>query len=768
MMNNRSAYVLFAFLLLRVSALFAHQQVYIVYLGEHSGDKTFQEIENTHHSYLHSIKYSKEEAAASIIHSYKNAINGFSALLTPQQAHAISEMDGVVSVFRSEPARLHTTRSWDFISLLEANWDASKANGEELLKKAGYGQNVTVALIDSGIWPESESFSDTDMEPVPAYWKGTCQSGDQFNSSHCNRKIVGARYYVKGYEASYGPLDPKLDFRSPRDINGHGTHTASTVGGRRVPNAAAIGGIGGGTASGGAPLVRLAIYKVCWPIPGKTPAEGNACFDDDVLAAIDDAVADGVQVISVSIGRFTSIPYVRDAISIGALHAVKKNIVVACSAGNSGPTPSTVSNVAPWIITVAASSIDRVFSSPVKLGNGVALEGQSITPFDEAGMYPLVYAADVEIPGSTTNQTIGLCMNGTLSPDLVKGKAVFCWTGDTFETLEVARAGGIAAVLRNSDEGMGVVGRPYMIPATIILSNEIPTIYNYSASDKAATAALTPVNTLSGPKPAPFMVAFTSRGPSRIEPNILKPDITAPGLNIVAAWSEASSPLNVPADKRVVKYQFDSGTSMSCPHVSAVAALVKAIHPHWSSAAIRSALITTTKATNNQGKSITDAQGNPSNPFEFGAGHIQPSMAADPGLVYDANYGDYLLFLCGSSDNQLDPSFHCPDDIPPASHFNYPSLAIAELEGWVTVGRTVTNVGPATSSYSVTINQPAGYTVEIAPTALSFNAVGEKQTFNITVKAGSGAVKNVYAFGSFVWSDGTHQVTSPIALSKTY
>lgn len=124
--------------------------MYVVYLGEHSGNKSLDEIESIHHSYLHSVKYSKEEAASSIIYSYKNAINGFSAFLTPQQAHEISEMDGVISVFRSEASRLQTTRSWDFISLLEANWDASKANGEELLKKAGYGKNVTVALVDSG------------------------------------------------------------------------------------------------------------------------------------------------------------------------------------------------------------------------------------------------------------------------------------------------------------------------------------------------------------------------------------------------------------------------------------------------------------------------------------------------------------------------------------------------------------------------------------------------------------------------------------------
>lgn len=185
---------------------------------------------------------------------------------------------------------------------------------------------------------------------------------------------MGARYYLKGYEAYYGPLDPTLDYRSPRDIDGHGTHTSSTIGGRRVANAATVGGIGNGTASGGAPLARLAIYKVCWPIPGESLAGGNTCMDDDMLAAFDDAIADGVHVISVSIGGNTSRPYTQDGIAIGALHAVRRNIVVACSAGNSGPDLTTVSNVAPWIITVGASSTDRVFSSPLTLGNGLVLE----------------------------------------------------------------------------------------------------------------------------------------------------------------------------------------------------------------------------------------------------------------------------------------------------------------------------------------------------------------------------------------------------------
>ncbi|PIN22592.1 Tripeptidyl-peptidase II [Handroanthus impetiginosus] len=281
-------------------------------------------------------------------------------------------------------------------------------------------------------------------------------------------------------------------------------------------------------------------------------------------------------------------------------------------------------------------------------------------------------------------------------------------------------------------------------------------MYNYIVSNRAPTVTLPPATTSIGAKPAPFMASFSSKGPNNVEPNILKPDITAPGLNILAAWTEAFSPL---------KYNIISGTSMSCPHVSAVAALLKAIHPNWSSAAIRSAIMTTAKQTNNLGKPITDALLNPATPFEYGSGHIQPSRAADPGLVYDACYNDYLLFLCGSIRKSLDPSFPCPTVAPPPSALNYPSLSIANLRGTMTVTRNVTNVGAATSSYSVTINEPSGFSVRISPTRLNFNAVGQTLSFGITVQAQSTARTNAFVFGSYTWSDGIHQVRSPIALS---
>jgi subtilisin family serine protease len=188
------------------------------------------------------------------------------------------------------------------------------------------------------------------------------------------RKIIGARYYIKGFENYYGPLNRTEDSRSPRDKDGHGTHTASTAVGSRVKNAAALGGFARGTAKGGAPLAHLAIYKVCWAIPNQEKADGNTCFEEDMLAAIDDAIGDGVHIMSISIGTREPTPLKEDGIAIGAFHALKKNIVVACAAGNEGPAPSTLSNPSPWIITVGASGVDRAFFGPLVLGNGMKIE----------------------------------------------------------------------------------------------------------------------------------------------------------------------------------------------------------------------------------------------------------------------------------------------------------------------------------------------------------------------------------------------------------
>ncbi|XP_015065290.1 subtilisin-like protease SBT5.6 [Solanum pennellii] len=742
-------------------------KVYVVYLGEHNGDKTLKEIEDHHCSFIHSVKgttTSKEDVRASLVHSYKNVINGFSAVLTPQEVDMISGMEGVVSVFHSDPyeIRPHTTRSWDFVSLLEGT---SLLNSrEKLLQNASYGKDIIVGVMDSGVWPESSSFSDEGMEPVPKSWKGICQEGVAFNASHCNRKLIGARYYLKGYEAAVGPLNETRDFRSPRDVDGHGTHTAGTVGGRRVANASALGGFAKGTAIGGAPNVRLAIYKVCWPVPDQSLADGNACATDDILAAFDDAIADGVHVLSISLGSLpTSTYYTENPIAIGSLHAVKKNIVVSCSAGNDGPTPSTVGNVAPWVITVGASSIDRVFSSPIMLGNGMIVEGQTVTPIRRRRWHPLVYAGDVEIRGTTASNTTGTCLPGTLSRNLVRGKVVLCGNTGIQASMEVKRAGGVAAILGNPFNEIKVT--PYLDPTTVVFSYSLATILTYIRTEKNPMATLVPGNTLIGTKPAPVMASFTSKGPNIVDPNILKPDITAPGFNILAAWSEASSPLKMSEDRRVVKYNMQSGTSMSCPHVSGVIALLKSVHPDWSSAAIRSALMTTSTINNVVGQPIKNATGDDASPFEYGSGHFRPSRAVDPGLIYDATYTDYLLYLC-SQNVSLDSSFSCPEKIPTASNLNYPSLAIANMRGGSmrSVTRVVTNVGKDNSTYVSGVSSPPGYVVDIVPKRLHFSKLGEKHSFNITIT--SVQRRNDFSFGWYTWSDGVHVVRSPIAVSS--
>ncbi|XP_043702610.1 subtilisin-like protease SBT5.6 [Telopea speciosissima] len=768
-MRNLTLSSLLILLLLPLAS--CERQVYIVSLRQPSGEKTIKEIEDTHHSFLTSVKNTEEEARASLLYNYKNSINGFSALLTPDEAETLSRMDEVVSVSPSIPRRwsLHTTRSWKFAGL-EEGLETLDKNGD-LLRESKYGKDIIVGLLDSGIWPESKSFSDEGLGPIPKRWKGICQVGDAFNSSHCNRKLIGARYYLKGYEQYYNTkLNTTAEFRSPRDHDGHGTHTSSTVGGRRVHGVSALGGFALGTASGGAPLARLAMYKVCWPIPGKPLIGGDTCLDEDMLAAIDDAIGDGVDVLSISIGSSDIKNYMEDYIAIGALHAIKRNIVVACSAGNSGPAPATASNLSPWIITVAASSVDRVFTSPIVLGNGKTIMGQSVAPHKlERKMYPLVYAGDVVIPSVPKNLT-GQCLPGSLSPEKTKGKIVVCLRGNGTRVgkgMEVHRAGGAGIIVGNSPmNGDEITVDSYFLPGAAVVSHDAITIMNYINSTQNPTALIIPATTILHAKPAPFMAGFSSVGPNTIEPNILKPDITAPGLNILAAWSEASSPSKLDSDHRIVKYNILSGTSMSCPHVAATAALLKAIYPNWSSAAIRSAIMTTATTMNNMGKPLTDVSGKKASPFSYGAGHFRPTKAVDPGLVYDASYTDYLLFLCSTGVNNFDPTFKCPKVPPSPSNLNHPSLAISKLKGPMTVTRTVTNVGGSRCLYVVTVRSPPEISVEINPIVLYFSHVGEKQNFTITVKP-KGLVKKgkEYKFGWYTWNDGIHKVRSPMAIS---
>lgn len=769
-----------------------HHQVYIVYLGHHAYLHP-ELISSKHHELLGSVKGSLEEAIESLLYSYKHSFSGFSAKLTAEEALALSTMPEVTSVFLSQQRKLHTTRSWNFLGVYDKRSQPGARNDDgdkSVRQRAEYGKDTVIGVLDTGIWPESESFNDNGMGSVPESWKGVCEAGDSFNSSNCNRKLIGARMYIKAYEERYGPLNTKVtgEFRSPRDKDGHGTHTASTAAGREVPSAAALGGFGRGTASGGADLTRLAVYKVCWPLPGESPAGDNTCADADMLAAFDDAVADGVDVVSVSIGSASPQPaFFEDSIAIGALHAARYGVLVSCSGGNDGPKPFSVGNLAPWILTVAASSVDRTFLAPaVTLGNGRTLEGETVTPGSlPPRFYPLIFAGNALIANTSISPgspEASLCLAGSLDPEEVKGKIVFCSRGLTPRVSkgeEVLRAGGAGMILANRPgNGDEIAVDAHLLPATAVRSVIGEEIVEYLKMTAKPVAKLIPPQTHLGVKPSPFIAAFSSRGPNSLNPDILKPDISAPGLNILAAWSGDNSPTKLASDPRRVKYNIFSGTSMACPHVSGTAALLRAIHPSWSPAAIKSALMTTASVTDSEGRPIVAATGEEANPFLMGAGEIYPTRAADPGLVYDATMDGYGRFLCDIGYNEStiksmvgSGELQCRDKgRRRARDLNLASVVVeAKLGEVVVVERRVTNVGTGKGVYKVAVYSPPGASVEVVPHKLVFTKTGQMHSFqikfNVMDTLPSNAPYPYQAFGSFIWSDGQgHTVRSPIAL----
>ncbi|KAH7533547.1 hypothetical protein FEM48_Zijuj04G0142700 [Ziziphus jujuba var. spinosa] len=389
--------------------------------------------------------------------------------------------------------------------------------------------SLTLSFLDlfsEGAWPESKSFIDEQLGPIPSKWKGICQNGED-PTFHCNRKLIGARFFNKGYASIVGPLNSS--FHSPRDSEGHGSHTLSTAGGNFVPGANVFG-FGNGTAKGGSPKARVAAYKVCWP-----PVGGEECFDADILAGFDLAIHDGVDVLSVSLGGDPT-AFFNDSVAIGSFHAVKHGIVVVCSAGNSGPSEGTVSNFAPWQITVGASTIDREFPSYVVLANNVTFKGQSLSatvlPYNK--QYPLIIAAAAKAANASAEEAI-LCKAGTLDPEKVKGKILVCLRGDNARVdkgEQALLAGAVGMVLANSELGGNeIIADPHVLPASHINFTDGNAVFKYINSTKSARGHITRPTTKLATKPAPSMAAFSSKGPSTVTPEILKPDITAPGPN---------------------------------------------------------------------------------------------------------------------------------------------------------------------------------------------------------------------------------------------
>ncbi|XP_075494476.1 subtilisin-like protease SBT1.4 [Primulina tabacum] len=757
-----SLFCLFFLCLLPAAISSDGQETFIVHVSRSDKPASF----STHRHWYTSIVRSlpPHHRPSKILYSYTRAARGFSARLTVAQASALRRVPGVLSVVPDAVRHLHTTHTPRFLGLEDSFG---------LWPNSDYADDVIVGVLDTGIWPERASFSDKGLSPVPSSWKGSCVDAPDFPSTLCNKKIIGARAFYSGYQAARGQIMKESNASySPRDTEGHGTHTASTAAGSKVANASLFG-FALGEARGMAVKARIAVYKICW-------SEG--CYDSDILAAMERAIADGVHIISLSVGSSGyAPPYAFDSISIGAFAAAERGIVVSCSAGNSGPGSYTAVNIAPWILTVGASTLDREFPADVTLGDGRIYGGVSLYSGKSLSeeKLPLVYAADC---GSK------YCYSGSLDSSKVSGKIVICDRGGNARVEKgnaVHVSGGAGMILANlEDSGEELLADSHFIPATMVGQKAGDKIRDYARTDPNPTATITFRGTVISKDPtSPRVASFSSRGPNYRTREILKPDVIAPGVNILAGWTGYIGPTDLETDTRKVEFNIISGTSMSCPHVSGLAALLRKSYPKWSPAAIKSALMTTAYNLDNSGSKITDlATGSESNPLVHGAGHVDPNRALDPGLIYDLETSDYIAFLCtiGYSPRTIsvftaNSSVDCNAvGLKTPGNLNYPSFSVvfSGSKNEVNYTRVVKNVGKdKDATYEVNVNAPPGVKISVSPSKLVFSEDNETLLYEITFESINSTVQlenlssTKGSYGSIEWTDGgSHRVRSPVVV----
>lgn len=651
------------------------------------------------------------------IHTYKEAILGFAIDLTNDDVEYVKSKDGVLMVYKDSLLPLLTTHTPDFLSLRPNGgaWD-----------NLGMGKGIIIGLLDTGIDSAHSSFDDEGMSTPPSKWRGSCNFD---NGRHCNKKLIGARSLIGG------PKNPEV----PLDDVGHGTHTASTAAGKFVQGASVLGS-GNGTAAGMAPRAHLAMYKVC---------DEEGCYGSDILAGLEAAITDGVDILSMSLGGHPE-PFHEDIIAIGTFSAMKKGIFVSCSAGNSGPLSGTLSNEEPWVLTVGASTMDRRMEAIVKLGDGRSFVGESAYQPSSLAPLPLMFSSAGNITGNVVACELG---------------------GSQVEMGQSIKDGGGAGMilLGSGDSGHTTIAAAHVLPASFLNSQDALAVRQYIATSSKPTASISFNGTSLGTTPAPVVAYFSSRGPSTASPGILKPDIIGPGVNVIAAWPFKVGPNIAAGHEHGRTFNSISGTSMSAPHLSGIAAIIKSAHPDWSPAMIKSAIMTTAYVVYGNNQPILDEQLNPASHFSIGAGHVNPPQAVSPGLVYDTDVEQYIMYLCGLgyTDSQVEAITNQKDACKKGrkiaeAELNYPSIATRASVGKLVVNRTVTNVGDAMSSYTIQIDMPKEVEATVSPTKLEFNKLKENKTF--TVSLSWNASKTKHAQGCFKWVSSKHVVRSPIVI----
>ncbi|KAG7536457.1 Peptidase S8/S53 domain superfamily [Arabidopsis suecica] len=700
------------------------------------------------------------------LYSYHYLINGFALFVSSQQAEKLSMRREVANIVLDYSVRTATTYTPQFMGLPQGAW----------VKEGGYeiaGEGIVIGFIDTGIDPNHPSFNDNDSKrsyPIPKHFSGVCEVTPDFPSGSCNKKLIGARHFAQS-AVTRGIFNSSEDYTSPFDGDGHGTHTASVAAGNHgVP--VIVSNHNFGYASGIAPRAFISVYKALYKSFGG--------FAADVVAAIDQAAQDGVDILSLSITPNRKPPGVAtffNPIDMALLSAVKAGIFVVQAAGNTGPAPKSMSSFSPWIFTVGASSHDRVYSNSLILGNNVTIQGIGFAiPTDDGKMYKMISAFHALNKSTSVDKDmyVGECQDyENYDQDLVLGNLLICSYSARFvlglstikQALDVAKKLSAIGVVFYIDPyvlGFEINPTPMDMPGIIIPSVEdsktLLKYYNSSLQRDGTTKEIVSFGAVASiegglnanfSNRAPKVMYYSARGPdpednSFNDADILKPNLVAPGNSIWGAWSSVSTDST---EFEGEKFAMMSGTSMAAPHVAGVAALIKQTFPQFTPSQIASALSTTALLNDNKGGPIMAQQSysNPdqslytATPFDMGSGFVNATAALDPGLVFDTSFEDYMSFLCGI--NGSDPvvfnytGFRCSANNTTISGFdlNLPSITVSTLSGTQIFQRSMRNIA-GNETYNVGWSPPYGVSMKVSPTQFSI-AMGETQVLSVTLTA---------------------------------
>jgi subtilisin family serine protease len=626
---------------------------------------------------------SRVAPGAQIRQSLRTVYGGVAVTVPANRIDDVLAIDGVAAVQADQLRQPLTDSSPAFIG--------ADTLYPQLGGTADAGKGTTIGVIDTGAWPEHPSFADhgnLDPRPGPALECSygpdpTSGSSDPFE---CTNKLVGGADFLDTYHAVEG--DEQFPFTA-RDDNGHGTHTMSTAAGNVLASAPVMGA-DHGPVNGIAPGAWVVMYRACGPA---------GCFSSDTSAAVGQAVLDGVDVINYSISGGTN-PFT-DATELAFLDAYAAGVFVSASAGNNGPGAATVNHVSPWVMTVAASTQTREFASTLSLtgdnGDTLELKGTSLT--GGAGPAPIVMS-------SAPPYSDPLCQ-APAAAGIFTGVIVACERGVN------ARVEKGFNVLQGGAEGM-ILFNPTLAD-TGSDNHWLPAVHLADGTDFVAfmsghtgvTGSFTDGQKSDGQ--GDVMAAFSSRGPGGFG---LKPDITAPGVQILAGNIPIEGDPAAGGGPAGEFFQAIQGTSMSAPHVAGSALLMRALHPDWTPGQIKSALMST-----GHQDVVKENLTTPATPFDYGSGRVDLTVAGSAGLTLDETAANMVAL---------------GNDPVNAVHLNLPSINAPVMPGELTTTRTVTNVTGQTQVYRVEVDSPVDSRIRVTPSLFAV-APGKSRDLRVTI-----------------------------------